>query len=102
MAQWPSLLGGKKKLVGWLNRFLEKARSRELKQVIGNGRLVESSDGLTVEIWDSHSPGAIIYFPVCKQDGSERKYFGFRMADPKEYLESELPAGANIFDPTPP
>lgn len=101
MAQWPSLLGGRNKLVSWLNKFVEKSRSRELKQVIGNGRLIESSDGLTVEIWGSEK-GPIIFFPVCKQDGSGRVFYGFRMADGKEYTEAMLPPGAKIFDPTPP
>lgn len=100
MAQWPGLLGGKKKLVGWLNKFLEKSRSRELKQVTGNGRLIESSDGLCVEIWGGQPSGQILALRVCKLDGSV-KFLLFRMADTAEYDEDNLPEGTNIYDPTP-
>lgn len=49
MIQWPNKLGGKPKLVNWLNRMLDRCRASELKQVIG-GRLIENSDGKTLVI----------------------------------------------------
>lgn len=45
MIQWPALLGGNHKLVGWLNKFLKSCKSSEIKQVVGPGKLIENSDG---------------------------------------------------------
>jgi len=47
MIQWPSKLGGKPKLVGWLNRLLDRCKASEIKNIIG-GRLIETSDGKTL------------------------------------------------------
>lgn len=44
MIQWPSLLGGKHKLVPWLNKVLACCKASEIKQVIG-GKLIENTDG---------------------------------------------------------
>ena len=46
-------LGGTPKLVGWLNKLVVSARASEVKKVIGNGRLIETTDGKTIEIWNS-------------------------------------------------
>lgn len=53
MTKWPSLLGGTHKIVGWLNKLVVSARASEVKKVIGNGRLIETTDGKTIEIWNS-------------------------------------------------
>lgn len=45
MIQWPSLLGGKHKLVGWLNKIVKCCKASEIKQVVGEGYLKENSDG---------------------------------------------------------
>lgn len=52
MIRWPSLLGGKHKLVSWLNRLVIGCRASEVTQVIGSGRLIESTSGKTIEIWN--------------------------------------------------
>ena len=44
MVRWPGKLGGRHKLVGWLNAFLDASRAHQVKQIIG-GRLIENSDG---------------------------------------------------------
>lgn len=49
MIQWPSKLGGKHKLVGWLNKVLSKCQASEIKAVIG-GKLLPSTDGKTLVI----------------------------------------------------
>jgi hypothetical protein len=54
MIRWPNLLGGTHKLVGWLNSLLIGCRAAEIKQVIGPGRLISSTDGKIIEIY--HRP----------------------------------------------
>lgn len=50
--RWPSLLGGRSKLVPWLNKLLECAKSCEIKQVIG-GKI----DGNTLTIFGASGGG---------------------------------------------
>jgi hypothetical protein len=54
MIQWPRKLGGKPKIVSWLNRMLDGVRASEVKGVIG-GRLIENSDGKVIVFGDSQS-----------------------------------------------
>ena len=56
MIQWPSLLGGGNRLVGWLNAVLLRCRASEIVQVVGNGRLVETSMGKIIEVYTTR-PG---------------------------------------------
>lgn len=54
MIQFPRKLGGKPKIVSWLNRLLDGVRASEVKGVIG-GRLIENSDGKVIVVGDSLS-----------------------------------------------
>ncbi len=49
MTQWLSKLGGKRPIVGWLNKLLDCCKASEIRQVIG-GRLIEDSSGKTLVI----------------------------------------------------
>lgn len=60
MIQWPALLGGKNKLVGWLNKLLRCARASEIKQVVGPGHLRESTDGKILVI-TTPTPAGVSY-----------------------------------------
>jgi hypothetical protein len=66
MIQWPSLLGGSHKLVSWLNKLMRCARASEIKQVIGNGRLIENSDGKILEIGTFGGNGVAHPFRIYK------------------------------------
>lgn len=57
MTQWPGILGGKHKLVAWLNKIRAGAKASELKQVIGEGRLIENTDGKILVITAGRAKG---------------------------------------------
>ena len=46
------------------------------------------------------SDSDVLYLPVCKRDGTE-KYIAVRVESTTEFAEEDIPAGANIYDPTP-
>lgn len=64
MIQWPALLGGKNKLVAWLNKLLRAGRSSELKKVVGPGHLIENTDGKTLVILPTPPVGVSYQFRI--------------------------------------
>lgn len=68
MIRWPSLLGGKPKIVNWLNRLVLGCRASEVKEVRGNGKLIENTDGKIIIINDAPRPVDTNPFRIYQSD----------------------------------
>lgn len=94
MIQWPYKLGGKPKIVSWLNRLLDGVRASEVKGVIG-GRLIENSDGKVIVIGDSQAASSGPQMFLLMEEAND-----WNICVPITLLQGGTPTVASVDDET--
>jgi hypothetical protein len=94
---FPGKLSGTDPIVGWLNQLLAAASASRVTSIVG-GTVQASPKGGTQIVISKQGPGKILYFRICKQDGTQ--YFAPVVVTGDPVLEEDIPTGAEVYDPT--
>lgn len=95
MLPWPSKIGGSHRLAGWLNRFVDRSRAAEVKQIIG-GRFIETSDGKILVVDTGAAAGGAVTGPY-RLKSVEDDYLVCKLWDGTTEGEAASDASADVY-----